>query len=160
MYWVPRVRCEGCPPFPFQTAWLLDRLHVREVVAPHLAGGRTADFEWAAVERKHEGETITDGDGKGWAWHELDQIDPAGGATRAEVDALRLVAILLVHWDNKSSNQRLVCLDPQPLSTTRPCVRALAMIQDLGATFGPKRIDLEKWRATPVWSDPRRCRRH
>jgi hypothetical protein len=36
-------------------------------------------------------------------------VDPAkGGATRAELDALRLTAILLGHWDNKASNQRLV----------------------------------------------------
>jgi hypothetical protein len=31
------------------------------------------------------------------------------------------------------------------------------MIQDLGATFGPKRVDLENWIATPVWKDPGRC---
>jgi hypothetical protein len=157
MYWVPRVRCEGCPPFPFHTAWLLDRLHARAAIAPHLSSDRPTDFEWVAVERKHEGETIKSQEDKGWAWYELDQIEPRPGATRAEVDALRLAAILLAHWDNKSSNQRLVCLDPQPLSTTRPCARALAMIQDLGATFGPKRVELENWMATSVWKDPRRC---
>ena len=116
MYWIPHVRCEGCPPFPFHTVWLLDLLHAREAIEPHLVGDRSTDFEWAAVERKHEGETIKSDDSKGWAWYELDQIDPARGATRAEVDALRLVAMLLAHWDNKASNQRLVCLDAPPLS--------------------------------------------
>jgi hypothetical protein len=157
MYWVPHLRCEGCPPFPFHTVWLLDVLHAREAIVPRLVSDKVTDFEWVAVERKHVGETIKSDENKGWAWYELDQIEPGRGATRAEADALRLAAILLAHWDNKSSNQRLVCLDPQPLSTTRPCARTLAMIQDLGSTFGPKRIDLERWMATPVWKDPRRC---
>ena len=38
-----------------------------------------------------------------------------------------------------------------------PCTRTLAIIQDLGATFGPKRVDLESWMATSVWKDPHRC---
>ena len=156
MYWVRHLRCEGCPPFPFHTVWLLDRLHAR-AIEPHLVRNKAADFEWVAVERKHEGETIKSDENKGWAWFELDRIEPAHGATRAEVDALRLVAILLAHWDNKSSNQRLVCLDPPPLSTTVPCASPLAMIQDLGSTFGPKRVNLENWKATPIWKDPARC---
>ena len=34
------------------------------------------------------------------------------------MDALRLAAIVLAHWDHKSENQRLVCLDDGP-STAR-----------------------------------------
>ena len=33
---------------------------------------------------------------------------------RADLDALRLLARVLAHWDNKSENQRLVCLDGPP----------------------------------------------
>jgi hypothetical protein len=157
MYWVPHLRCEGCPPFPFQTVWLLDLLHARQAIGPRLVRTSSTDFEWVAIELKHEGEAIKSDEIKGWAWHELDRIDPARGATRAEVDALRLAAVLLAHWDNKSSNQRLVCLDPPSRETDRPCARALAMIQDLGATFGPRRVDLEHWMATPIWTDPERC---
>jgi hypothetical protein len=157
MYWVPRLRCDGCPPFPFHTVWLLDRLHAREAIEPHLVSDRAAVFDWVTIERKHDGETIKSDEDKGWAWYELNRIEPGRGATRAEVDALRLVAVLVAHWDNKSSNQRLVCLDPQPLSTTHPCARPLAMIQDLGSTFGPKRVDLTNWKAIPVWTDPGRC---
>jgi hypothetical protein len=73
------------------------------------------------------------------------------------VDALRLAAILLAHWDNKASNQRLVCLDAEPVSATGACAHPSALIQDLGATFGPKRIDLENWRTTRIWKDPTRC---
>jgi len=31
------------------------------------------------------------------------------------------------------------------------------MIQDLGATFGPARVDLVNWRKTPVWRDRATC---
>jgi len=31
------------------------------------------------------------------------------------------------------------------------------MIQDLGSTFGPMRVDLPSWRATPVWRDRAAC---
>jgi hypothetical protein len=32
------------------------------------------------------------------------------------------------------------------------------MIQDVGASFGPVKLDLHNWRATPVWTDARACR--
>ena len=57
---------------------------------------------------------------EGWAFHELDQIDEAkGGAPRAHVDALRLLAVFLAHWDNKPENQRLVCLSQAGLAGGR-----------------------------------------
>jgi hypothetical protein len=85
-----------------------------------------------------------------------ESVDPSEGATRAERDALRLIAILLAHWDNKTRNQRLVCLAPAPASPQH-CPRPFALIQDLGATFGPNKVDLQHWRATPIWADRGRC---
>ena len=32
------------------------------------------------------------------------------------------------------------------------------MLQDLGASFGPKRMDLLNWRQLPVWVDASSCR--
>jgi hypothetical protein len=32
------------------------------------------------------------------------------------------------------------------------------MMQDLGASFGPTKLDLHNWRSTRVWDDPRTCR--
>jgi hypothetical protein len=32
------------------------------------------------------------------------------------------------------------------------------MVQDLGATFGPLKLDLPNWRRTPVWSDRTACK--
>jgi hypothetical protein len=31
------------------------------------------------------------------------------------------------------------------------------MIQDLGATFGPLKLDLHNWKTTPVWADRGTC---
>jgi hypothetical protein len=73
------------------------------------------------------------------------------------VDALRLMAIVLAHWDNKGANQRLVC----PPGAARPdgsCRAPVAAIKDLGATFGPKRVDLANWKQAPVWTDPASCK--
>jgi hypothetical protein len=94
------------------------------------------DFVNVAVERKLKGDGVEAGGEKGWAFYELAKIDPArGGASRAEVDALRLMAVFLNHWDNKGPNQRLVCEGDQPA----PCAHPLAMMQDVGSDFGPRK---------------------
>lgn len=156
MYLVPRVRCYGCPQFPFYTAVVLDWLHAREWLTTRLPDNRFTDFEWVAVERRLEGAPIERADGEGWAWYELESIDPAAGASRAEIDALRAVSMFLHHWDNKAANQRLVCL-ASPASGVRPCPSSFAYIQDLGATFGPNKMDLQGWTSTPLWADAARC---
>jgi hypothetical protein len=156
MYVVPRVRCYGCPRFPFYLTWALDRLRARDAVTRHLPDDRYTDFEWAVVERRFDGTEIKAGGVAGWAWYELDRVDPTLGATRAEIDALRVTAMLLAHWDNKAENQRLVCLDT-PASGDEPCRLVSAIIDDLGATFGPNKVDLVNWKATPVWADANRC---
>jgi hypothetical protein len=38
------------------------------------------------------------------------------------------------------------------------CEKPLAMIQDLGATFGPHKVNLAMWGQTPIWADARACR--
>ena len=92
----------------------------------------------------------------GWSWPELSAIDPAaGGATRAEADALRLLAVFLANWDGKPVNQRLACFGTS--WATQRCEQPLAYMQDLGQTFGPKSIDLDGWTRTPVWADPATC---
>ena len=69
-------------------------------------------FQWVALERRFPARAIEITDGtEGWAFFELDKVNSAeGAAPRAHVDALRLLAVFLAHWDNKSENQRLVCL--------------------------------------------------
>ena len=156
MYLIPRVRCYGCVRTPFYTNWVLDRVHARELVVRSVPEDSYTDFEWAGVERHFDGLPIEAGDREGWAWFELDSIEPSRGANRAERDALRLAAMFLSHWDNKASNQRLVCLAPAP-SGPAPCPRPFALINDLGATFGPNKVDLDHWKAVPIWTDRARC---
>jgi hypothetical protein len=112
----------------------------------------------AAVERKLHARAIEVDDHHGWAWHELTAVDPArGGAPRADVDALRLMAVFLAHWDNKAPNQRLICLGDSGPDSTKPCDTPLLMIQDLGATFGPKKVDYLGWTHAPIWRDETGC---
>jgi hypothetical protein len=155
MYMVPRVRCYGCVRTPYYTMKVLDYVHARERLVRSVPEDSYTDFEWVAVERRLEGVEIEAGDRDGWAWHELDPVDPARGANRAERDALRLVAMVLSHWDNKAPNQRLMCLSPS--APEGACARPFAYIHDLGATFGPNKVALEHWSAVPIWSDRRRC---
>ena len=158
MFVVERVHCAGCPTFPFQALRCMDRVKLQSACFP---GGidydRIVDFDVAVLERKLPGTVIEAVDAQGWAWFELDRIDAArGGATRAEVDAFRLMAVFLAHWDNKSPNQRLIC----PPGAERPgggCVRPVALMQDLGATFGPLKIDLHNWRQGRIWKDGASC---
>jgi hypothetical protein len=152
MYVVARVRCYGCVRTPFYTAWAFDYVHARDLLMRSVPDDAFTDFEWPAVERRHEGFAIESGDVSGWAMYELDEIDPARGANRAERDALKLMASVLAHWDNKAANQRLLCLDQ-----TAPCERPFAFIHDLGATFGPNKLNLEHWQAAPVWKDRASC---
>ena len=151
---VDKVRCYGCPFQPFHSRALLEMLKLDGYFDKRIDYSHYRDFEHVSVERKLDGEEIEAGDERGWAFHALDKIDPSrGGATRAEVDALRLMAIFLHHWDNKSSNQRLTCMD----SKSADCAHPLAMIQDMGSEFGPKKVDLDNWRSKPIWTDSPKC---
>jgi hypothetical protein len=148
---VPRLHCYGCPRFPFATMALVTLFGVP--VTPEADDGSFQEFTWVSVEQKFPAPAIETADESGWAWWEL-----AGSrAGRADVDALRLTAMFLAHWDNKSENQRLVCLDDPLPAPDGDCHRPLAMIQDLGATFGPTKANLARWRELPVWSDRATC---
>ena len=83
------------------------------------------DFEWVTVERRFDGAEIETEDREGWALLRARSDRPDRAAsTRAERDALRLAAMLLAHWDNKASNQRLVCVAPGAPALGRARVRS------------------------------------
>jgi hypothetical protein len=150
MYGMKRVRCNGCPVYPHPWWGLLNSLFARD--KGHV------DFEDVVVEDPLPGRSIEAGDIRGWAWPEMDKVDPSrGGASRVEMDAFRLMAVFLADWDNKAVNQRLVCLPGGDLPDGG-CSAPFAYLQDVGATFGPWSLDLEAWRAVPVWADPSTCR--
>ena len=140
MYVVKRVRCDGCPADPFPQLECANDVPAKarpiETCFPSLDFSRFQEFDDAVIERPLKGRRIEAADLRGWSWEELKFVDAVvGGATRAELDALRLLAIFLGHWDNKATNQRLLCRDENAYD--EGCARPLAMVQDLGATFGP-----------------------
>jgi hypothetical protein len=153
---VDAVRCYGCPFQPFHMRALWEMLSLTGVMDRRLDYSRFRDFRHVSVERNLDGESIEAGPERGWAFYELEHIDPRkGGATRAEVDALRLMAVFLHHWDNKTANQRLTCPGAE---SAEHCEQPLAMIQDVGSNFGPKKADLKNWSSRPVWADEQTCR--
>jgi hypothetical protein len=163
MYPVAIVRCFGCPADPFKGLQCLNEGAARERCFPDVNYERYEDFEYAVIERPREGRRIETTKERGWSWEELALIDAkAGGSSRAEVDALRLLAVFLGHWDNKAKNQRLFCVGEPDVEKARTigavkCDRPVAMVQDLGATFGPDKLNFERWSATPIWTNADRC---
>ena len=156
---VERLRCHGCPADPFRTRRALEYFSIGFLLDRSRDPSATRDFEWVAVERRIPGRAFEIGNFTGWHVNELHQVDPRrGGATREEVDALRLMVLLLGHWDNKLDNQRLVCReDPGGEESDRPCRDPLLVIHDLGATFGNRRVDLATWQDQQIWSGRAGC---
>jgi hypothetical protein len=141
-----RVECRGCPA----------------ALRGAPAGPSVSAFPVAAIERKMKGKDLMSGGKEGWVWSELDLVDPAaGGAPRAQRDALKLMAVFLQHTDNKMEQQHLICLpapattvpgDTAPVATPpvtappatttpastapAPCERPFMLMHDLGNTFG------------------------
>ena len=150
-----KVVCKGCPADPMKTAKKVE-------------GSR--EFAAAIVERKLAGDVIELRTDSGWAWVELNFVDQtSGGAPLAHRDALRLLAAMIQHTDNKPQQQRLVCLDkvqgmtPQKDGT---CTHPFMMINDLGKTFGratftnadkKSAVNFESWSKTPMWKDAEKC---
>jgi hypothetical protein len=159
MYVIKRIRCYGCGENPYKGMQCLNEGGRFDACFKDVDYTTYHDFDYAVIERGLKGKRIETETTSGWTWFELAKIDTAaGGASRAQIDALRLLAIFLGHWDNKNKNQRLLCL---PSEDTPTCEHPVAMVQDLGATFGslqaPTRIDLDTWGTTPIWSDTATC---
>ena len=150
---VPRLRCYGCPRYPFFAMRLLTLAGAASRLTPHGYADGFSDFAWVAVERRFPAAAIETPVQEGWAFFELAQSH----APPADLDALRLLAVFLAHWDNKAENQRLVCLDAPGPAAGRDCATPLLMIQDLGATFGPTKVSLAPWSLRPVWRDRATC---
>jgi hypothetical protein len=152
MFVVLRVRCQGCPLYPHEKLGWINAFFA-DVTA-------TRRYDTAVVERNLPGHSIGVEGRAGWSFAELDRIDPSrGGSGRAEVDALRLMAVFLANWDLKDPNQRLTCL-PDAIAGhgSGPCPHPMAYMQDVGTTFGPHSLNVKAWRERPVWADAATCR--
>ena len=154
---VKRLRCYGCPKEPFSVMKTVELTRAEALYEQVLNFDKFEVFEWVALERKFDARPIETDKIEGWSFFELDAIDPLqGGAPRAHIDAMRIMAVLLAHWDNKSENQRFVCLaDEWPKGTA--CTEPFLLLQDVGATFGPAKLDLAAWEGTPMWVDRATC---
>jgi hypothetical protein len=180
VYLVKKLRCFGCPADPQAMSSCLsspsDLVRSRceprygqatadGAFAVRVRYGSFRDFGPVSVERRLEGQELRVGDREGWGWDELDRQPGSGGASRAERDALRLLAVFLNNWDNRPDNQRLLCLPGGASGPDTPCPRPFAYMDDPGSTFGgvkgahaARKLDLPGWRQTRVWKDPETCR--
>jgi hypothetical protein len=150
---VRRIRCHGCPWFPFATMKIVELARAKGLYERVVNYNSSIEFEWVAVERRFPGDAIETADLRGWSWHETRAMT---AAPRAHLDAFRLLAVFLAHWDNKSENQRLVCL-PMARGPNGRCRSPFALIQDAGATFGPRKVNLQGWRSAPIWRSRADC---
>jgi hypothetical protein len=121
----------------------------------------------AAVERPVPGSAIEVPDFEGWAWPELDKVNPrAGGASRAHVDALKLLAVFVQHSESKPEQQELMCA---PGGVTRDragnetCTSPWLVVKDLGTTFGKatalnnSKMNLNDWSGARIWREGAPC---
>ena len=151
-----------------------DRMYPVRVVCTDCPAGRedvrekgAVVFDPASIERKLKGWAIETTPDSGWAWSELDKVDEsAGGAPRAQRDALKLLAVFVQHTDNKPEQQRLLCEDEKSDEGRSHCAHPVMMVNDLGQTFGRANrfnrdhissVNLENWSQKHVWSDARLC---
>lgn len=143
-----RVICRGCP-----------------AAIGESDGNGARVIELATVERRFGAEPAAP-DTRGWSWAELDLLDErAGGAPRAQRDALKLLAVFLQHTDTKPEQQRLLCLDVRP-DAPSSCGRPFLMLNDVGLTFGRATLlnsnavsglNYREWANTPVWKYATTC---
>ncbi len=169
-----RMTCRGCPEHPFEyvDARKKSPLNADGTMAsfPDKARLGTYTFELAAIEEKLDSEKIETQDKQGWRWSLLDEVDETqGGATRAEIDALKLLNAFVQNADNKSKQNTLACphvslrVDDHGVVT---CERPVMYVDDLGSVFGRGgfttgnggRVDYEAWKGRRVWRDSKSCR--
>ena len=170
-----RVTCRGCPKRPWDYAnarkskHKLDEQGLLRKLPPEAEIG-TYTFDPAALEEKLDVESIEEHENQGWSWRSLDPIDPGlGGATRAEVDAFRLLNAFVQNADNSAEQNSLAC--PRDQLVKDPggkvsCRRPIAYVDDLGAVFGKGglttayagRVDYDGWSKRPVWRNQETCK--
>jgi hypothetical protein len=129
---------------------------------------KTTEFDVATIERKAPGHEMH-GDPDGWSWSELDAVDATqGGASRAQRDALKLLAVFIQHTDNKPVQQRLQCM-PGGLTDDGRCTKPFLFLHDVGLTFGRANylnhtssgsVNFKGWSEVPIWRDKAHCVGH
>ncbi|HZI92870.1 MAG TPA: hypothetical protein VFE84_01390 [Patescibacteria group bacterium] len=170
-----RVTCRGCPRYPWKYIKArknkhgLDEKGLIRSFPPEAEIG-TYTFDPAAMEEKFDAELIEVHKDQGWSWSALKKVDDRlGGATRAEIDALRLLNAFVQNADNKYKQNQLVCPRKELVKSDDgkvTCGHPVMYVDDLGAVFGKGglttgysgRVDLDAWRKRHVWRRSRSCK--
>ena len=155
-----RLSCHACPADPFAAS------------KADWHSGKPTDvgqyvFDPVAVERPFPGVAVETEGFQGWAWPELDTLNSrAGGAPRAQLDALKLLAVFVQHSDSKPEQQELVCA-PSGVKRDRAgnetCTSPWLVVKDLGVTFGKatalnnSAMNLNDWSGARIWRDGAPC---
>lgn len=170
-----RVTCHGCPRHPWQYVDMRKSKHhldAQGLIAsfPPEAEIGTYTFDPAAMEEKLDAEPIEARKDQGWSWKSLKQVDESlGGASRAEIDALKLLNAFVENADNKSKQNSLVCPRDAMVENEAgevTCRRPILYVDDLGSVFGKGgfttgfdgRVDYEGWKERAVWRNPESCK--
>ncbi|HEX4826177.1 MAG TPA: hypothetical protein VFV19_17895 [Candidatus Polarisedimenticolaceae bacterium] len=167
------VTCLQCPEHPWEYVDHRKRVprdekgHIEDL--PRDAFPGTYHFDLAAIEEPIDAEVIEQQGRQGWDWKLLDSVDEAaGGSTKAEVDALKLLNAFVRNSDNKAAQNTLACPRDAIVedgSGNLSCSRPIMYVDDLGSVFGEggittggtARIDYEGWKAHSVWKDAKKC---
>lgn len=90
----------------------------------------------------------------------------AAGASRAHIDALKLLAAFIQHVDGKPDNQALVCPKGEVTRNAQgneTCETPMLVVKDLGSSFAAAsrvrfvKTNLGSWRSVRIWRDARAC---
>ena len=156
---VERLRCRGCPAEPFLAMKATDATRARSVYPAvrrlRQHPGLRLGFGRAQTSRarRRTGRPRRLGLLRARSGRRREGRRPAGARGRAAA-AGRLARALGQQEREPAAGV------PRPASqdrTERRCRRPLAMLQDVGGTFGPRKVDLDGWVQTPIWTDRDRC---
>lgn len=154
-----QVTCRNCPPDPFAVSGV-------DWQRGNPGGGKPTVFDPAVIERE-SGSAVEVPGYEGWAFPELDTIGKTrGGATRAQLDALKLLAVFIQHSDSKPGQQEIVCAEGRKQKDAKgneTCAEAWLVIKDLGGSFGKatklnsSKMNLRDWDGAGIWKDAKKC---
>ncbi|HWI20630.1 MAG TPA: hypothetical protein VNT81_22900 [Vicinamibacterales bacterium] len=154
-----RVTCLNCPEDPFATSGVNWQRGSPSNVS-------TKEFNPAVIEREG-GHKVEVPGYEGWAWPELDKLSARGaGATRAHLDAFKLLAVFIQHSDSKPGQQEIVCQEGRKRKDAKgneTCAEAWLVIKDLGGSFGKatklntSKMNLADWDEAGIWKDAKQC---
>jgi hypothetical protein len=154
-----RVTCRNCPDDPFAVSGV-------DWQRGNPGSGRTTVYDPAVIERE-SGTAVEVPGYEGWAFPELDKLTArGGGATRAQIDALKLLAVFVQHSDSKPGQQEIVCQEGRKRKDAKgneACAEAWLVIKDLGGSFGKatklntSKMNLADWDGAGIWKDAKQC---